>query len=177
MAYGALAAAICAWVAVGYFAVIIQNERAAYLQQISDTATQVDKAAADARLHVFASGNLARSSALDAIVAPDVSSIIDTIRSVGTAAGVPIKINDALPGTVAKTQKDIHAVAFVIESSGSFSKMMHVLALFGALPLPSSIEMVDLARVPQDAAVTTRTPQVWHLNLKMRVLTTAIVSS
>jgi len=177
IAYGALAAAACVWIAVGYFAMVIQNEHAAYAQQTASAAAQSDQAADDARLHVLASGNIERSLKLDALVAPDVSSIIESIRSVGTASGAAVKISAALPGTVPKSQKDIHAVAFVIESAGSFSSMMRVLALFDTLPVPSSIELVDLSRASQEDGTATRAPQAWRMSLKLRVLTTATVSS
>lgn len=177
MAYGALAAAACAWIAVGYFAVVIQNAHTEYIERMADVAAQTDQAAERARLHVLASGNLERSSKLDAIVAPDVSSIIDAIRSVGAAAGAPVKISAALPGVVPKNQKDIHAVAFVIESAGGFSSMMRVLSLFESLPVASSIEAVDLSRETEDVAPTVRASRPWRMNLKLRVLTTAAVSS
>lgn len=177
LAYGALAAAACVWIAVGYFAVVVQNARAAYIVRMTDAAAQTDQAAANARLHVLASGNIERSSKLDAIVAPDASSIIDAIRSVGTSSGVPVKISAALPGTVPKSQKDIHAVAFVIESTGSFSSMMRVLALFESLPVASSIEVVDLSRETEGIAPAVRASRPWRMNLKLRVLTTAAVSS
>lgn len=177
LAYAALAAAACVWIAVGYFASVIAGEHAAYAAQLADVNTRSDQAAADARLHVLASGNLDRSSKLDAIVAPDAAAIIDAIKSVGPAAKTAIKISGALPASVPKTQKDIHAVAFIIESTGSFSTMMRTLALFEALPLPSSIELVDLSRMEQEGNTAARAPRLWHLNLKMQVLTSAAVSS
>lgn len=174
LAYGAIAVALCAWIGVGFFAMLIRTRHAGYIDRMAEVVKQTELAADGARLHVLASGNLERSSKLDAIVASEVHVIIDTIRSVGTSAGVPVKISGALPASVPKGQKDMHAVAFVLESTGSFSSMMRVLALFDTLPLPSSIELVDLSReaAPPPPA---RPSQVWRLNLKLRVITTAAV--
>lgn len=177
VAYGALAAAVCVWVGVGFFANLIQEKHAAYIARMAEAAQQADVAADAARLHILASGNLERSSKLDTIMSSEVPSIVDTIKSVGTAAGVPVKISGALPTTVPKNQKGVQAVAFILESSGSFSSMMRVLALFESLPLASSIELVDLSREDQGGGKSSRTPQTWRLNLKLRVITTATVSS
>lgn len=175
LAYVALAVAVCAWIAVGYFSWFIRSERMTYTDRIAEVAQESGKIAADARLHALASGSMERSAKLDTIFAPEVSSIIGTIRSVGISAGVPIKINAALPALMPKSQKDIHAVAFVIESSGSFATMMQVLALFETLPIPSSIEVVDLSQSSQSVP-NARVARPWNMSIKLRVLTTAPVS-
>lgn len=175
IAYGMLAVAACVWIAVGFFALFIQNAQAAYLEQIADAGTQAQRVADSVRAHAIAVTNQDRAAKLDAFVAPDVSNIIDAIKAVGTVSGTPVQISDALPASVPKNQTDIHAVAFVIESSGSFSSLIHTISLFETLPVPSSIEIIDLSRTPSDGS--TRASQVWHLNLKLRAITTAAVSS
>lgn len=177
LAYGALAAAVCVWAGVVFIAVLIQDKHTAYITRMGEAAQQAAIAADAARLHILASGNVERSSKLDMIMSPDVPMIVDTIKSVGVAAGVPVKISGALPASVPKNQKGVQAVAFILESTGSFSSMMRVLALFESLPLPSSIELVELSREGQGGGASSRTPPTWHLNLKLRVITTATVSS
>lgn len=175
-AYGILLGAIAVWVVVGFLIYLIQIGQAEYAAQVQDEIDQSDQASSDALLHVVAGGNIERSQQLDALVATDVPTIIDAIRAVGTASGVAIKISAALPGNVPKNQKDIHAVAFVIESTGSFAELMRTLALFESLPLPSSIDTVDLSQVTDDSASASHSARSWHMNLKMQVLTMAAVS-
>jgi hypothetical protein len=177
VAYGALAATACVWIGVGFFANHIQNKRIAYTARMAEAAQQANVAADAAKLRILANNNIERASKLDAIMSSDVPMIVETIKSVGTAAGVSIKISGALPTTVPKNQKGVQAVAFILESTGSFSAMMRALALFESLPLPSSIEIVDLSREGQGGGASSRTPPSWHLNLKLRVITTATVSS
>lgn len=177
VAYGALALTVCIWVGVGFFAKHIQDKRVAYTARTAEAAKQAGVVADAARLRILASNNLERASKLDTIMSSDVPAIVEVIKSVGTAAGVPIKISGALPTTVPKNQKGVQAVAFILESSGSFSAMMRVLALFESLPLPSSIEIIDLSREGQGGGSSSRPSQSWHLNLKLRVITTATVSS
>ena len=176
--YIALAATFCVWGAVWYLASFIHNEQTAYLAHIQDVATQSDTTALGARLHVLAESNATRSQQLDAIVSPDAARIIDSIKSVGSLSGVPIKITSAVPDQLPKSQKDIHAIALVIEAVGSFESMMHVLALFEKIPLASMITLVDLSKNPQGTASSNARPSSsWHLSIKMQVLTTASVSS
>jgi hypothetical protein len=175
-AYGILIAAIIVWLSVGFFAYTIHTEQAHYIAQVQDEINRSDQMSADALLHVVASSSIKRSQQLDALIAPDVQTIINTIRSVGTTSGATIKISAAMPGNAPTNQKDIHAVAFVIESTGSFAELMRTLALFEALPLPSSIDTVDLSYIPQDGTTTSHGARLWHMNIKMQVLTTAVVS-
>ncbi|MBI2030344.1 hypothetical protein HYT05_01865 [Candidatus Kaiserbacteria bacterium] len=177
VAYGALAVTVCIWVGVGFFANHIQDKRIAYTARTAEAAKQANVAVDAAKLRILANNNIERASKLDTIMSSDVPMIVDVIKSVGTAAGVPIKISGALPTSVPKNQKGVQAVAFILESSGSFSSMMRVLALFESLPLPSSIEIIDLSREGQGGGASSRPLQTWHLNLKLRVITTATVSS
>ena len=177
LAYSALTVAILAWIGVGYFAMLIHTERAAYTARLQETAQKSDQAAAEALTHIIASGNLTRSASLDALVTSDIPSIIGAIMSVGTSTGVSIKISGAVPEPVPKNQKkDVHAVSFLIESTGSFSSLMRAIALLEVVPIASSIDSIDLSQVPRGGDTTARTPQLWHLNIKMRVLTTVPVS-
>ncbi|MBI5003839.1 hypothetical protein HZC00_01975 [Candidatus Kaiserbacteria bacterium] len=177
VAYGAFVATVCVWAGVGFFVNHIQDKRIAYTARMAEAAQQANVAADAAKLRILANNNSERAAKLDTIMSSDVPMIVEMIKSVGTVAGVPVKISGALPTSVPKNQKGVQAVAFILESTGSFSAMMRVLALFESLPLPSSIEIVDLSREGQGAGVSSHVSQSWHLNLKLRVITTATVSS
>ncbi|MBM3260950.1 hypothetical protein FJY93_00865 [Candidatus Kaiserbacteria bacterium] len=174
LAYGSFAVAVAVWAAVGYFGSTVQGEQSAYLGRIIEAGEQAQKVAANARLHVLATNHKDNALRIDAYMAPDASMIIDSIKSVGTAAGVPVKISSALPGVVPKNQKNLHAVVFLIESTGSLDSLMRALALFDALPLPSSVESVDLSEEENQSG---RTAKTWRMNARIRVFTTEAVSS
>lgn len=174
-AYGTLLIAVAAWMAVGLLAHLIRAGQAEYAARVQEDLGRSTKAASDVSLHTAASSNTARSQQLDALVAADVPTIINIIRSVGTVSGVEIKISAALPGSMPKNQKDVHAAAFVIDSTGSFAQLMRTLALFESLPFPSSIDTVDFSQVMNTTA-DGHGELPWRMNLKMQVLTTAPVS-
>lgn len=175
-AYGTLLGALVVWVSVAWFAYLIQTGQAQYATRVQAELNQSDQTSSDALIHILARSNTTRAESLDVLVGADVTTIINTIRSVGVASGVTVKINAALPGNMPKNQKDIHAVAFVIESTGSFAQLMHTLALFESLPLPSSVDTVDVSQVTDGSTGSGRGVSPWRMNLKLQVLTTVPVS-
>lgn len=172
IAYGTLGLAIVLWLLVGYFAWVLPDMRAAYAERIQKTTQQSDKDSADLRLRVAATESRARAQALNALLAADVPDITGAIRAVGVRAGVPVTINTAVPSTVPGAPKDVHAIAFVVEANGSLEALLRAVALFESLPIPSTIDIVDLTSETEESARAGE----WRLNIKLQVLTTASVS-
>jgi hypothetical protein len=108
---------------------------------------------------------------LDALAKVDVVSMVDTIDKVGKDAGVYIQIGQALPE--ATKDSSIHAVNFQLGAEGSFTSLLNAIALLESLPIPASLEQVQLIHTGGNSAG----PASWHMSLRLRILSTADISS
>lgn len=155
--YGTLALAIIAWLGVFYLAGSIASANDARAANAAVLQQRASTVAVAAQFHAVARSVQPFSAQMDGILHEDVASIANTIQAAGASAGVTLKISDALPedtGTTAQ-QSGVHALGFVIETSGTFANCMRAIALFESLPIASEIESVDLApalRPPLPAA-------------------------
>lgn len=161
--------------AVGiYFAASSVRDSAVALSATAANAqAQQDRIAYQKRISALASDTEEERARLESYVSLDIVSIVNLIEASGEPLRLPVTVNDAqalgaqqdLPGGDA-----LHAVTFLVESQGSYASLSKLEALFENLPLASSVDSVEFQKL-QDP----KTP--WHLTARIRVYTTAAISS
>lgn len=169
--------ALVAWCAVVWFALTISTQEADRTSNVQSAQDSSAKKASAARIHGLAQDTAQERAQLANVLNVDVVSVVAMIRAVGKAAGVNAKLSDALPETAPATAPGapaIEAVGFVVQADGSFSALMHAAQLYETLPVPSSLQRLDIQAVPNLTAGKTPT---WHMSLYLRVLVNATNSS
>ncbi|MDO8514407.1 MAG: hypothetical protein Q7S50_02590 [bacterium] len=172
-----LGALVLAWAAVGYFAWTIHSDEIARTVYVEDIQQSSMKDASAVRAHALAEETVKERTQLDELLKVDVVSIANMIESVGKAVGVEMKLGAAQPenAPASDTSIRINAVGFVVEAQGKFSALMRAVQLFETLPVPSSVLRIDIERTPSSGSGSALAP--WHMNVYIRVLTTADISS
>jgi hypothetical protein len=130
ISWSLLALSILAWGGVWYAGSYLVREASVRASSASVADQQVDKIAFTQRLKTLASDTRQERGELDSLVSHDVVSIVNIIESTGSTLGVDVQVNDALPLGVSQTLPDgstVRAVAFVIESQGSYASLMRLL--------------------------------------------------
>ena len=171
----ALGAALLAVFGVWYFASAIaqgQADRAAGDSAMQESA---DKQALAVRTHALMADTVQERTQLGALLTVDVVSVANMIEAAGKAAGVTVKLGDAVPENAPAAQGglSIQAIGFVVEAQGKFPALMRALELFETLPIPSTLTRFDMQKVPDSSGA----PSVWHMSAYIRVLTTSNISS
>ena len=162
------------WCALGYFALSIGGVADTRLAEIDAAQQLLTQQNASIRMHAIAQETAADRTKLERLLAPDIVSIVGTLRGVGKAAGVSVHLGAAVPGAVFAPTQDglsVQTVGFALEAEGPFSSLMRTLELVEALPLASSIERLDIQRSPGSTGAP------WHMDIFLRVLTTSAISS
>jgi hypothetical protein len=173
----ALAFALCVWGAVGYAALSIQDQASMSASNAASSAQQVDKIAYAQRISALAADTQVERNQLDTLVGSGVVSIVNVIEAAGTSAHVNAQVSDAIPEGAAvglPGGAQLQAVGFVVQAQGGFTALMQAVTLFEALPLPSSVEQVELQ---QATATDPHAALLWNMTVRIRVLTTAVSSS
>ncbi len=178
ISWGLLALAILAWAAVGLFAWTIQGDESAQAIDIQATQQSSTAQTSEIRMHALAQDTASNRSALSALLNVNIVSIVNMIQASGKANGVDAKVSNALPETLpfnTSGPNAIGAVGFTVEATGIFSALIHVAQLLETLPIPSSLDELDIQETPS----LTGTPATgeWQMNASVNVLTTSIPSS
>ncbi len=174
-----VAAAVCAWAGVIFFVIYVLHlkaDRVAYLGSVDQSTA---KQSAAARTHVFARDTTEERASLEKSTNVDVLSVVNLIESVGVAAGVKVQVSDVqnestIPGK--NGAPAFNAIGLGIQAQGSFSSLMRVAEMLESLPLPSSIEQLDIGRAQLGADPASDGTVPWQLNVRVKLLTTASVS-
>ena len=174
-----LLVAIAAWVGVAYLAwsvYTMQANRGTLIRRSEQVATLKTIAA---RMHAVLQETVADRSALVTASKVDVLSVVNAIESVGMIAKVKLQVNGAQPGPEISGKNgsvSIRPINFAIQTDGSFSSVMYVVQLLEALPFPTTITQLEIARSQlEEQGKNTSAP--WHVNISLRLLTTAEISS
>ena len=163
----ALVLALVAWALLGYFAWAIytgEGDRVANMQMEEQSSSE---GASALRMHAIAQDTAREREKLTALVAIDVVSAAGQIESVGKAAGIEVKLGNALPevGTPAQENARVQTIGFTIQAEGKFSALMRTAELLQTLPLASHVDRLDIQRAPGETAAK------WRMNVYIKVLT------
>lgn len=176
LSYGALLlsiVAVGAWIAVGLYGWSITRSEQEYVAQLRQLQESVVSHSSVARTHAVVSGTSAQRDQLDRFLNVDIISLTSIIQDVGKAAGVSLKLNGVMPDTApsAAAGTSLNAVGLSLQADGTFSALMRTLQLLEQLPLPASVERVDLQGGERGNG------GAWHMNTYLKVFTTATISS
>lgn len=163
-----LTAAVISCAAVVGFGWYLDAQVASQREAAKAARSAESQRVADLRMGVMAKESADDRRQLDTVLAADVITVADIIERAGTAAGVPLTLNNAVPENAQKGG-NVHAVAFSVEASGKFPAILRVAQLLETIPMASSIESLELSRTAGSAQ--------WQLNATIRVLTTVNISS
>ena len=175
--WASILAAMLAWGGVVSFAWTILEMQVARAALSGDLDQAAAKQTVAARARALARETTEERVALERSARVDVLSAVNTIESVGVSAGVTVHVSDArTESSIAGNPGGLtlSAIGFVVTAEGTFTGLMRALLLLETLPLPTVIEEVELARPPIDE---TSGNVPWHLNVRLRLLTTANISS
>lgn len=162
-----VAVAIGACAGVIYFDLDITQMQHDYLENEAGIARRTAQEDSAAHLHTLLTQTQGQRQALDDLVNTDIVSIVNTIDTAGKAAGLTMQIVSTSPeSTPPKSQKPIaSAIAFNIQTSGTFDQVMKAIELLATLPIPSQIEQYDLDH----------SSGTWSATIRLRIFSDATV--
>ena len=172
----ALVLAIALWAGVGYFLKVIADEEFTQTSRVSDAQQESVRQEAMLRIHAIARETKDARAELEKTAQVGVVEILETIERVGRDAGVSIEIGEVLSSPGTGSASIVRSAAFVVESEGTFGKIMHAAALLESLPIPSSIDEIQFEQLPSSGSGRSGT-SLWRLVVRMHFLTTADISS
>ena len=172
-----LTVALCAWAAVGFLAQTIQSKTASHHKHAADSLYSSSQASRMSALQSLVGTTAKDRASLSAIAVVDPASLSDMVTNAGVSMGIPISITDAnsltgvpVASTGAAGALPIQAFTFVANASGNFASMIYVESLLESLPVPSSIQHLNLSNVvTQPGAVQGKLS--WQLNAQIKVVT------
>ena len=163
---------------VVYFASIVLGEKSSYAARVGSADQALAQAAAQARMHALVQDSVPERTRLEGLLGVGLLTAADAVEFAGKSAGVKLEVSDAAPeGTIVFPGKSapLYAVGFVVGADGTFSALIRALELLQALPLPTTLESLDISRTPiGTGADVARVP--WHLNARVRLLTSTKIS-
>lgn len=154
-----LAVAILAWAGYGGLVWALSAERVAYAQAVESREQNLAREQSETRLQAAVRDTEAERASLESLVRVPIVATVEMIEETGRAAGMrEVTVVEATPQTTAA--KDLSAVSVVVQSQGTFAAAMRAYALYEAVPLPATIEQVELEK----------TEEGWNLRVRLRVL-------
>ena len=172
-AYALLTVTLVVWAGIYFAAVSIRAHAVELSSSVSSVQAQEDRIAYQKRLSALATDTQSNRAELESLVARDVVSIITMLEEAGKPLRLSVLVNDAQSAGVAQEIPGggaLNAVTFLVESQGSYASLMRLETLFENLPLVSTVDGVELQEL-QDSSIP------WHLTARIRVYTTASISS
>ena len=171
-----LALALLVWTSVGYFITVISAEETAHLVRAADTQAAAERQAADIRLHALARETKSARDALSEIARTGIIEILESVEAVGKDVGTKTEISQVLTAPATEAASTLGSAEFVIKMEGTFSKLMHVIALLESLPIPSSVRELQLESASGANVSEKNSSSPWSAVVRVRFLTTAETS-
>jgi len=168
-----LGLAACLWIAVIFFAWTIEGEKDTLASSQTSAKAREEQQSRTTQLQSLVRETKDARAQLDALAHVDVVSMVDAIDMVGKDAGVYIQIGQAVPE--AAKNSSVHAVNFGVSADGSFAALLRAVALLQTLPIPASFEQVQFSYTGGES--TPGTSASWHMSARIRILSTADISS
>ena len=168
-----------AWGAVGYFMYVIMMGESMRADTTAVNVTQLAHNAQLSRVGALALKTAGDRARLASLVQVNPVSLVSAIQTSGNAIGSSIQISNAssanLPVPLSTKGVDLAAFSFTAQTKGAFPSLIRTLELLETLPVPSSVQAINIARVPTLPGTTVSDP--WHIEVQVHVLTTARISS
>ena len=174
MTYGGLAlltAALLLWGGALYFAWNIQEDEQGRATERADREVQGAKAAIAVRTHALVLDTEDERVLIDRMLNVELLSVADMIEDVGKNTGTGLRVRSASPQNVSEGAPLIE-VKFVVEGMGKFSSLMQALRLLETLPIPSTIDGIDI-----DKSESSGPGDSWRISVSIRVFSNPAVSS
>jgi hypothetical protein len=173
VAYALLALALLAWGGIYVASSSVRASATALSSDVASTQAQEDRLAYQKRLAALAEDTQVERASLETLVSRDLVSIVNQLEATGKPLGLAVVVSDAqasgalqdLPGG-----GSLRTITFIVESQGTYASLMRLEGLFENLPLASTVDTLEL-----QALQSQQTP--WHLTARIRVYTTAPISS
>lgn len=167
--------AVLAWTGIWYLGNGILDAASARASTASSAQVQSDRAAYTQRIAALVADTRDDRATLENASEMHIVSIVTMIENIGTKTGITVKVNNAqsqgsapeLPGG-----GSLNAFALAIEADGSFAQIMRTVQALESLPLPSSIEQLEISLNGGDPGKS----HGWHLNARVNVFTASTAS-
>lgn len=156
-----LALALCAWAGIAFLFLTIQSKKNSHVRLAATEQVKYAKDASSVRLHDALVKSTESRERLKSITSADVVAIVDAIESTGKAAGVDAQVSNALTEGGGKASA-VSGYSFIVQGRGTFSSLMHVVALLQNLPWASSLDDLNLEKDPGNPD--------WSMSARVRVV-------
>ena len=173
-AWVAFLLAIVAWAGVVLFAFSIQTQESDHTTHVQAAQAQTSQDSKLSYVHALVTESAGDRSELDSLVNVDPATLADLVNTAGKSSGAAIQISDASSDNAPSTgAAGTQAFGFIAGSAGSFATVMYAAQLLETLPVPSSIQEIQLVHVTNPS-----TPgATWQMNAQVRVITASAISS
>ena len=168
LAWILLALALLSWLGVGYFLSALSSLESVSALQATGIGQDIGDQDATLRLHTLVRETKSEREALEEVANASLIEILDSVERAARDAGIPIEITQALSAPSSSSQSVVHSAVLVASAEGSFSEVVHILALLESLPTPSSVNEVNFEQISD---------VVWRVVVRIQFLTTADISS
>jgi hypothetical protein len=170
-------AALAAWGAVIFFSLTIQDLSVRVATMQNSVQTVRDQQANEVQTQALAKQISPARTALENTLQTDPLSLAGLIAQAGKDAGLPLHVSGASQDSasgVSTLPQGLHAasITFSLDATGAFSQLLQATALLESLPVPSTIDALDL-RTSSDATHVAS----WQMNARVRILSTSQLSS
>jgi len=162
------------------FAWNIWSEKASISSSTSDSETATERQSASLRLRSLVRETKSARDRLNSLTGSEVLGIANIIEGVGKSTGMAVTIIGATQSPPSQKSKVpapiLHPIVFIVEAEGSFASIMHTAQLLENLPIPSSLQSLELNYTQNYSDSVKTKKQAWRLSARIQVMTTANVS-
>ncbi len=155
LAYLLFALSILAWGGFGYLVMFLHADRASYADAAIIAADTSEREESAARLRATIQGTEVERAALESVISVSIVDAAEIIEGAVKSAGASdVKITEA---TAQKTSpQKLSTVAIGVNASGSFVSLVRAASLLEALPVPATIDRVEIAKNDKQWRLTAR---------------------
>lgn len=129
-------------------------------------------------MHGTVSRSADERAQLDVLTTIDPASLANMIDSAGTTAGVDLTISNTSAENVSSVGGKTfeQGFSFLATSQGSFASVIHAASLLESLPVPSSVQVINLTHLQTSPGKTGSDP-AWQMNAQVQILSASNASS
>lgn len=166
---------IAAWVGLVFFWYTIEGKRETRTQRLHAIEQSAQRQLNAAHMKALLKETSEARTALDEMTSSDILSAVEMIEGSGKPLGLNVHISSATPTGVFSKGSSLHSVAFELDSEGNYSSLMRLMQILESLPLLTTIERVELHAEADSTKPDAKA--LWHLDARVKLFTTATVTS